>query len=227
MPFKFRTGEEVNTENLLGIKEDDFKNQLKAGSEAKEAVNALEGKLTSGLDEVKQILAGLTAGGGNGGGSGNGGGNGSGDGSGNHEVDPGLLAGMTAQKTALETKVELIKMQLKDKVNSEGGYEFPYWDQLSDKMVELTKNDTLIAKSNPAYWENVYHILYSKNHKQFEKDSIKGRTRFTSEPITGSNNSTIVDKNKASEIDIQQAAKFKIPIDKYMESKSKMQYVGV
>jgi hypothetical protein len=231
MGVKFRTGEELDSEKLLGIKEEDLKNQLKAGAEAGAKVTELDTKMTSGFDEIKTILAGLTSrGAGNGGNDGGTGGNGDGNdgGGGNGEsVDPSLAVAMTAQKTALDSKIGLIKLQMRDSMDSEGGFSFPYWDQLSKEMEELTKNDTLIVKSNPAYWENVYHICYSKNHKKFEKEGLKGRTKFTSEPINGTANVTTVDKNKPSEIDIQQAAKFRIPIEKYMESKSKMQFVGV
>lgn len=228
MPFKFRTGEEIDSEKLLGIKEDDLKNQLKAGTEANTKIGAVQADVTelkTGIDSIRQALAKLTGGGKDD--TTNNNNNNNGGLTEDDLKDPNKVAmavGLNATNIAMGAVASGIKASMRDSTDDNGKFKFPYWDYLSADIEALTKNDPINLKQSPQYWENAYAICAFKKQQEIQDKKITGRRVFV-EGVTGGGGNIEqrnTNTNEPSEIDKQQAAKFNIPIDKYMASKAQL-----
>lgn len=139
---------------------------------------------------------------------------------------------------ALDTRasIEFDKVS-RTKVKNDKGIlvpKYPYWDAYAGEIQELLAAQNVQARSNPATIENAYHIIVGKHADEIANDRAKGTGMFAVESGSNSgvagmrgssnqNNNT----NDPSETDKKQAAKFGIPIEKYMESKKGLTYVGI
>lgn len=235
MPFKLgrnRGNEEVEigAKDVIGMTEEELKTQLGK-------IDEISTKL-SAVDDIKATLAGLegkiTAAakskgseGGNGGDGGEGGGN-------SNEDNPLLVAIADTRKMTLETNINVIKSDIKRSMKEDGRPKYPYWETFEKEIEELTKNDPLVAKNRPEYWDSAYNIVVGRHLDDIQAGTVKTKKMtFVEGGGSGSGGSgTNNTKNplEPTDIDRQQAAKFNggkgIPIEKYMETKAKMRFVG-
>lgn len=237
MAFKFRTGEEIDSEKLLGIKEEDLKNQLKAGTEANTKIDALTNAVNeqkTAFATIQETLARLA--GNNTNKNNNSTDSNNSNNNNNNSIDlndpnkVALAVGLNATVTAKNAMVMGVKSQMREAIDEGGNFKYPYWDSLQADIEAMTKNDPIDSKMNPLYWENVYKICAYNKQKDIADNKLRARRFFTegvsgTNGVNGSGTSNGGQKtNEPSDIDKQQAAKFGIPIEKYMESKTKLVY---
>lgn len=229
MPFKFskRGNEdvEISAKDILGFSEDEIKEKFgsldglrSAVTEQSTTLEALKANLAALTEKITEL-----------GGKNNNNNNGGGEGGGEEEVDPSVRLSAAALNMGMENKIDSIKSKMRSAMvpnSNPPKLKYPYFEQFESEMEELTKKDPIASKTNPVYWENAYNIILGKNIDKITSGEIKTRQSFFLEgggpnPVHGER----VDPNKPSEVDIRQAAKFNIPVEKYMETKKKMTFV--
>lgn len=234
MPFKLsRRGSnedvEVSAKDVIGMTEDELKAQLNKIDEVNTKLSA--------IDDIKATLAGLegklnTARGNN---NGNNGGDNEVDGDVNNggdvtrNVNPVLVELAKTQEMTLNTSINVIKSDMR-RATKEDGFtpKYPYWDTFLTEMEKLTEKDPLAAKNKESYWEYAYSIILARHLDEIQNGSLKvKRVNFVEAGGSNGSGNVKTNTNEPSEIDKQQAAKFNIPIEKYMETKKKMVFVGV
>jgi len=229
MSFKIR-GEEVNPKDIIGIEPTELTDKLGKVDTLSTDFGSFKTATETGISEIKQALAALAGGG-------------------QQKQqqqqqqqqqeeqfdanDPIQVANrnsIIAQTTALNAQIATVKLSLRERMNSTGEFEYPYWDQLLGDMEELTKNDQLGPyKASEQYWINAYSIVLGRWYSAGKLDKVKPRKRFFTEGGTSAGASaanTNEDPLKPTAIDEAQAKKFGLPIDKYMASKQNLNFVG-
>lgn len=224
MPFKLRRGgrdgmdeQEITSKDVIGLTEDELKAKLDAPNAAvTELKTQLETQNTA-LEAIKSSLAGLegrlTKPAGN-----------ENEGT-QDEVDPATRLSTFAVQTSMETKVDVVKSKLRNATDTDGSPKYPYWDAFEVDMLKLTEKDSLAAKTQEAYWDNVYSIIFARKYKDIQAGTIKAKRTMYIETGTSHAGNETVNDNQPTELDKIQAAKFKIPIEKYMETKKGLTFV--
>lgn len=221
MPFKLRRGRndeevEIGAKDVIGMTEQELKDSLGKIDTAVTTANETK----TAVDSIKEVLAGLEgkmteafkpkkpAGG---------------EGGNEEEQDPQAQLNAFTLQTALESKIEVIKAKMRSKSDT-----YPYWDNFEDAMNKLTEKDPLQSKTQEAYWDKVYKIIFAEKYKEIQAGTIKAKqSMFIETGASGSGNQDTGNKDdKPSELDIKQAAKFNIPIEKYMATKKTLNFVG-
>jgi uncharacterized coiled-coil protein SlyX len=219
MSFKLKRGgrdmeeQEITSKDVIGLTEDELKTQLAAGPAA---VNELKTKVEEQgtvLDAIRTSLAGL-------------------EGrlpktqqqqqqeENEDNIDPSMKVATYGVQLALEAKIDNVKNRM-----ASNNSKYPYWEVFESDMLKLTEKDSLQVKTQEQYWDNVYSIIFARRYKEVQDGTIKAKKTMYIE--TGSSMSGGGDKkedNTPSELDKVQALKFKIPIEKYMETKKTLQF---
>lgn len=219
MAFKLKRGgrdmeeQEITSKDVIGLTEDELKTQLAAGPAAVADLKTKVEEQGTVLDAIRNSLAGL-------------------EGrlpkpqktqeeiDSEENVDPSMRVATYATQLALEAKIDNVKNKL-----SNNQTKYPYWEAFETDMLKLTEKDLLNSKTQEQYWDNVYSIIFARRYKDIEAGTIKAKRLMYIDPGTSmSGSGEKKDDNIPSELDKVQAAKFKIPIEKYMETKKTLQF---
>lgn len=248
MPLRMAPAEEYlgMTKEVLAEKLKKAEEAATAATEAKTAVEGLNTKLETGLTELKTTLAGISAGltnrtpnraaaGDNGGGANNN----SGD---NTEVVPdfdldpqGFIAHQIQKATGpsqilglttlASNEFDKFRRKTQRDKNPNGSLKFPFFDKFESEIEELVGKQPLQMRCNPNAIENAYNVVVGRHASEIADDaSKKGGVFFTesaSNQGSGHNgNDSKMGSAVVTDLDKQQAAKFGIPLEKYMKSKA-------
>jgi hypothetical protein len=224
MPFKLSRGRnneevEITAKDVIGMTEDELKanfEKLKIIDELKTAQDTQNTALTSIQTTLAALEGRLPKTKEN---------NNDGGGNDNEEQDPTTRVLNYVTQTALESKIEVVKSRLRGKTETDGSLKYPYWDQFEEDMNKLTEKDPIQQKTLEVYWDNVYSIIFARNYKKIQDGTIKAkRTMFMETGSSMSGGQETNTEDKPTDTDKQQAAKFRIPIEKYMETKKKLKF---
>lgn len=219
MAFKLKRGgrdmeeQEITSKDVIGLTEDELKTQLAAGPAAVADLKTKVEEQGTVLDAIRNSLAGL-------------------EGrlpksqktqeeiDNEEQVDPSMRVATYATQLALEAKIDNVKNKLGNNQTK-----YPYWEAFEADMLKLTEKDSLQVKTQEQYWDNVYSIIFARRYKEVQDGTLKAkRTMYIETGSSMSGGGEKKDDNTPSELDKVQAAKFKIPIEKYMETKKTLQF---
>jgi len=219
MVFKLKRGgremeeQEITSKDVIGLTEEELKTQLAAGPAAVADLKTKVEEQGTILDAIKNSLAGL-------------------EGrlpktkeqieneENDDNIDPSMKVATYATQLALEAKIDNVKNRMASNITK-----YPYWEAFEVDMLKLTEKDSLSVKTQEQYLDNVYSIIFARRYKEIQDGTLKAKRTMYIE--TGSSMGGGGDKKEdstPSELDKIQAAKFKIPIEKYMETKKGLQF---
>lgn len=235
-------GGKINFEETFGMKEDEFKNHLKASSEAKAmaeetktAVSGLQTMLSEIQNGLKSLQENPTRGA-NTNGNPNGNPNQNQNGNQNIPAEPQFTSFMDDENKAFVERAQTFVKPLVDQtleLRAEIAYSnfksrnddfILFEDEIKTELAKAPLN----LRGNPEYLQNAYNMVKGRHTDEISEHRAKRQGKYFMESARSNQNTIPGDKppgNGLSNEELVQAEKFGITPEQYAESRGKMRFV--
>lgn len=232
----------INFEETFGMKEDEFKNHLKAGSEAKAAAEETRNSVTAQqalLTEIQNSLKALQENPGrNSNPNPNPGANSNQNQNGTQNIpaEPQFTSFMDDENKAFVERAQTFVKPLVDQtleLRAEIAYSnfksrnddfILFEDEIKTELAKAPLN----LRGNPEYLQNAYNMVKGRHTDEISEHRAKRQGKYFMESARSNQNTIPGDKppgNGLSNEELEQATKFGITPEQYAESRGKMRFV--